>query len=178
MGTPFRTNSSFTQSCNTVACPGSSNSSGVLSLGNGTAFNPDVPANITEVFSSVIGTHGSTLSGPWDIQYRQFSSETDYGITYSTGTFRVLDMLILHNKVEPVEGLIVNTDILSMAASGSATILSLSVSTKEVCGTKISLGYLRRQNVSIPILRFTIRSTSPHYRLIFILRAMEGSSTW
>jgi hypothetical protein len=109
LGTPLRTNSSFTRSCITVACLGSTITNGTRYLGNESAFNPEIPANIIEAFSSLTGDHGSTLSSPWDIQYRQFSTETDYGVTYSTGTFRALDILMLHKKIEPVEGFIVNS---------------------------------------------------------------------
>jgi hypothetical protein len=91
-------------------CPGSYNTTGTITVGNETAFfNASIPANITEVFSSLTAINGSTLSGPWDIQYRQLNLHEEYGITYAIGAFRSLDMLILHDKVEPVEGLIVDS---------------------------------------------------------------------
>lgn len=79
-------------------------------------INSTIPANVTKVLQSGTSKDGSTLSGPFDIQYRTWSVRADTyeklvdgGKPYAAGTFRNLEMLILHNKVEAVEGLVVDT---------------------------------------------------------------------
>ena len=77
-------------------------------------FNTSIPENITQVFSSL--TDGTTLSGPFDIQYRtwrvdidRFRKTVDRGQPYTKGSYRSLDTLILHDTFEAVEGIIADT---------------------------------------------------------------------
>ncbi|KAL8713256.1 MAG: hypothetical protein Q9225_006816 [Loekoesia sp. 1 TL-2023] len=77
-------------------------------------FNTSIPENITEVFSSA--TDGTTLSGPFDIQYRTWDINfdkaqqvIDRGQSYASGSYRSLESLVLHNRVEALEGIIVDS---------------------------------------------------------------------
>ena len=76
-----------------------------------------IPPNITEVFTSF--TDGTTISSLFDIQYRAYFSDSTAGVDtmeplqnnepYTRGELRTLQSLVLNNKVELVEGLIVDT---------------------------------------------------------------------
>lgn len=78
-------------------------------------INSKIPANLTEIFSSDTLDDGNTLSGAFDIQYRPWSvdasqgKQIDAGRSYSKGSYRALDTLILHRKTEAVDGLLVDT---------------------------------------------------------------------
>ena len=79
-------------------------------------INSTIPANLTEVFSSATSDDGNTLSGALDIQYRSWSvgvdtygKQVDGGKPYAQGEFRNLEMVILHNKAEAIEGLVVDS---------------------------------------------------------------------
>jgi hypothetical protein len=79
-------------------------------------INSTIPANLTGIFSSATSDDGNTLSGAFDIQYRTWSVSTDKingrvdaGSPYATGSYRAIDSLILHNKTETVEGVVVDT---------------------------------------------------------------------
>lgn len=68
------------------------------------------------MFSSATSDDGNTLSGAFDIQYRTWRVSTDKinrrvdaGSPYATGSYRAIDSLILHNKTEAVEGVVVDT---------------------------------------------------------------------
>lgn len=76
-----------------------------------------IPQNVTEVFTSV--TENTTVSSIFDIQYRSYQhkttayTSTEYPLQnnslYTVGFLRTLQSLILNNKVELVEGLVVDT---------------------------------------------------------------------
>ena len=75
-----------------------------------------IPANLTEIFSSATSSDGSTLSGAFDIQYRTWTvkqdtrfKQVDAGKPYPGGSYRTIDSLILNNKTEAIEGLVVDT---------------------------------------------------------------------
>ena len=76
-------------------------------------YNTSIPLNITDVFSSF--TDGTTMSGPFDIQFRSWTvtvdnfERLDKGQPFVQGSYRSLDTLILHNATEAVEGVIVDT---------------------------------------------------------------------
>lgn len=76
-------------------------------------INTTIPANITEVFSSATSGRGTTLSGPFDIQFRTWSvtvdnshGEIDGGRPYASGEYRSLGSLMLRNDIVPIEGVI------------------------------------------------------------------------
>ncbi|KAL9609218.1 MAG: hypothetical protein Q9167_005995 [Letrouitia subvulpina] len=81
-------------------------------------FNSSIPQNLSEIFSSA--TSGTTLSGAFDIQSRAWAVGLDYdqlkslpkvdrGLPYAQSAYRSLDSLILHNKIEALEGIIVDS---------------------------------------------------------------------
>lgn len=79
-------------------------------------LNSSIPQNITEIFGS--GTSGTTLTGPFDIQYRAWGLQflamsenfiVDHAKPVPKGLYRALDSLILHNKVDVLEGVVVDT---------------------------------------------------------------------
>lgn len=68
------------------------------------------------MFSSARSDDGSTLSGAFDVQFRTWKvirdverKQVDVGEPYSGGSYRTLESLILNNKTQAVEGLVVNT---------------------------------------------------------------------
>ncbi|KAL8727319.1 MAG: hypothetical protein Q9181_005751 [Wetmoreana brouardii] len=79
-------------------------------------INSTIPANLTEVFSSATSDDGSTLSSAFDVQFRTWDvirdvdyKQVDAGRPYSGGSYRTLESLILNNKTQAVEGLVVDT---------------------------------------------------------------------
>jgi hypothetical protein len=77
-------------------------------------FNSSIPANLTDIFSSA--TSNTTLSGAFNIQYRTWAVTVDSnqhmvdrGLPYPISSYRTLDLVILHNKTEAVEGVVVDT---------------------------------------------------------------------
>ena len=85
---------------------------------DGAFFNTSIPPNLTEIFNSA--TEGTTLSGPLDIQYRAWEiaidhegyvgmQETDQGRPYSKGAYQSLTSILLNDRVELFEGVIVDT---------------------------------------------------------------------
>jgi hypothetical protein len=74
-------------------------------------INSHIPENTTAMFINV--TKGSTLSSIFDIQYRQYriaiDKRIDDGNPHLQGSFRTLDSLLLNNRIEAVEGLVVDT---------------------------------------------------------------------
>ena len=86
----------------------------VDSINDDAYWNTSIPENITRVFST--RTDGTTLSSPFDIQFRTWNvavdddrNTIDRGQSYSQGSYRSLDSLILHNKIEALEGVIADT---------------------------------------------------------------------
>lgn len=83
----------------------------------GSYFNTSIPQNLSAIFSSA--TAGTTLCGPFDIQYRTWEvgldthdgdpPKIDRGSPYPRSSYRSLDSIILHNKTEALEGVIVDT---------------------------------------------------------------------
>ncbi|KAM5358276.1 hypothetical protein ACJZ2D_015434 [Fusarium nematophilum] len=132
-GTPFRTTYEYSRLCGLSTpsnCPGVDG--GYQTWLNGsdgflesyTTFNKSrnivdlrIPQNVTEAFIS--GTANSTVSSIFDIQYRSYErfttayTSTEYPLQnnslYTTGSMRTLQSLILNNKTELVQGLVVDT---------------------------------------------------------------------
>ncbi|KAE9366335.1 hypothetical protein N431DRAFT_386647 [Stipitochalara longipes BDJ] len=76
------------------------------------SYDLNIPQVITDIYSS--GTEDvTTVSNYFDIQWRQYLTvnNTDYNNNslYTVGTFRNMDSVLLDNKYEPIEGLIVDT---------------------------------------------------------------------
>ncbi|KAH7166582.1 hypothetical protein EDB81DRAFT_919091 [Dactylonectria macrodidyma] len=134
-GTPSRTSYEYSRLCGLTIpfnCPGvdggyqtwydESDSDGWLDTY--TTFNKSrnivdlrIPQNVTEAFTSA--TTNTTVSSIFDIQYRSYEhyitaySSEDYPLQnnslYTTGSMRTLQSLLLNNKTELVQGLVVDT---------------------------------------------------------------------
>ncbi|KAF2757345.1 hypothetical protein EJ05DRAFT_440002, partial [Pseudovirgaria hyperparasitica] len=87
------------------------NDTGVYSdLPNG--YDPSVPQNLTDFFSSGLEKFNASASSVFDIQWRNYRTKTDdlyNGKEFLIGLYRPLQSMILNDAIEPVEGLIVNT---------------------------------------------------------------------
>ncbi|KAJ3455213.1 hypothetical protein MRS44_013813 [Fusarium solani] len=132
-GTPFRTTYEYSRLCGLTTpfnCPGVdggyqtwyNESSGWFRTD--TTFNKSrnivdlrIPQNVTEAFTSA--TRNTTVSSIFDIQYRSYKHDTtaytstEYPLQnnslYTIGSMRTLQSLILNDKIELVQGLVVNT---------------------------------------------------------------------
>lgn len=124
LGTPPRpVNPFFSRRCGDRVrsrdCPGRSSRvvSGLNATGefdtdaHGDTIDSRVPENVTATFRSA--TEGTTVSGLFDIQYRHWFRATDplvnNGSEFIRGRYRHLESLILHDRLEAVEGLVVDT---------------------------------------------------------------------
>ncbi|KAK2875962.1 hypothetical protein FQN49_001483 [Arthroderma sp. PD_2] len=133
LGTPRRDVYNYTRLCGTISprnCPGVDDGYQTWDVYVGpyrhynTTFdqnihtiNTGIPHNITEVFSS--GTVNTSVSSLFDIQYRAYSqysstySRRNYpalnGSLYTAGKFQPLQLHILNEGIELIEGLIVDT---------------------------------------------------------------------
>ncbi|CCX31912.1 hypothetical protein FPQ18DRAFT_119095 [Pyronema domesticum] len=123
--TPPRPNFNFSRKCGDMLlmnCPGTfggyrtfRNATGIYNIGEFDSATIDVrlPDNLTEIFTSVTGKEGSTLSGLFDIQYRLYdghrSNQINGGNTYIQGSFRPVERLILKNAIQAIEGLVIDT---------------------------------------------------------------------
>ncbi|KUL84806.1 hypothetical protein ZTR_07305 [Talaromyces verruculosus] len=76
-------------------------------------YNISIPQNITDVFQSGLETMSPTVSSFFDIQWRYYNlvnqEPFDNGSNYAIGVYRQAEMMALNNAIEPVEGLIVDT---------------------------------------------------------------------
>ncbi|KAK2787891.1 hypothetical protein FQN51_003062 [Onygenales sp. PD_10] len=127
LGTPLRLNGPFTRLCGGllsdelfIGCPGSSSvdafetEGGERTIVEGKGdYSTNIPENMTQIFV-VDGDKGSkTISGLFDIQYRQYFNRSyekvNGGQDFVSGVFRSLDTLVLHDKLEVVEGLVVDS---------------------------------------------------------------------
>ncbi|KOC10785.1 hypothetical protein AFLA70_138g002521 [Aspergillus flavus AF70] len=124
LGTPPRPDAPSSRSCGGsgwVVCPGSNGTDAYFLVNktihdiipnNGT-YSARLLYNLTQIFSSATSGTNNTVSGPFDIQYRQVfptsMTQVDNGEPYIVGSYRVMDSLILHDKVEAIEGLIVDS---------------------------------------------------------------------
>lgn len=116
-GTPPRSQAPFARACGTdFPCPGQQLSQtctkqGLAEVCNNTSYNPIVPQDIRTLFNEG-GQHISpTVSGLFDIQWRSYSNMSDAFSTLGwvqTQQFRELSTLLLDNKLEVKEGLVVD----------------------------------------------------------------------
>jgi hypothetical protein len=83
------------------------------------AYVSEIPSNLTEIFTSATKVDGGTMSGFFDIQFRSFilrsASAWDAYLNISQGkrqtlaSFHMCQSLILSERVDVVEGLLVDT---------------------------------------------------------------------
>ena len=121
-GTPKRSSLGFSRVCGAFlpeACPGSdvpitysandTSTSADLPLG----YDTTIPKNITSYFQSGLEDQPSSVSSAFDIHWRSYTTTGDKrynnGSRYVLGTFRQLTSLVLDDAIEPVEGLIIDT---------------------------------------------------------------------
>jgi hypothetical protein len=82
-----------------------------VDLPNG--YDNRIPQNVTDAFTSGIAENNRTISSVFDIQWRTYGKTTDNDIglnqTYLVGSYRTMRSMILDDAIEPVEGLIVDT---------------------------------------------------------------------
>ena len=112
-------------------CPGqahgftmSTNSTGSYVNGdNSSYYSTTIPANLTKIFGSGSTGDGNTVGGLFDIQYRSYvrkanqnstsditlKPNVDQGRLRTTGTFQMYQNLILNDRYDIVEGLVVAT---------------------------------------------------------------------
>ena len=95
------------------ACPGVPPGTVSSRYFGGDISNTDIPQNVTDLFSSATSEHGTSLSGIFDIQARQYVTRTisavNEGKPYLEASYRPLDKLLLDDRIGLVEGLIVDT---------------------------------------------------------------------
>ncbi|GFF34512.1 hypothetical protein IFM46972_04257 [Aspergillus udagawae] len=115
-GTPARSDAPFTRNCGLEqACPGTSlnktcHQQGLLE--NCTVvYDSLVPEHLQNVFRDGANALGPSVSSIFDMQYRTLVNGTDpYSVLgwYEKPSYRSLQVLILDEKVEAVEGLVVD----------------------------------------------------------------------
>jgi hypothetical protein len=109
------------------ACPNSDNTIETFTNATGDyshmdgPYNTTVPQRTIDLFQSGVDRMGSTVSGPFDIQWRSLSwsliadtlpynySNANNAPSYAVGQFRIVSSMVLDNKTEVVEGLVVDT---------------------------------------------------------------------
>ncbi|KAF2666200.1 hypothetical protein BT63DRAFT_52662 [Microthyrium microscopicum] len=84
-------------------------------------YDTYVPQKTVDLFQSGVGALGDSVSGPFDIQWRStawalenvnmtFNNTNAYNLpTYAVGAFRTISSLALNDRLEVIEGLIVDT---------------------------------------------------------------------
>ena len=114
-GTPPRSTAPFTRDCGSnTSCPGQRFNQ--TCDNNGTSctavsYSNIIPPTLRELFGNGSLEMGPTVSGLFDIQWRTYTNTTNrYAeLGWSVApSFRELSNLILDEKIEPVEGLIVD----------------------------------------------------------------------
>jgi hypothetical protein len=121
-GTPPRSSLGFSRKCGAylpVVCPGSDTiisysnnaTTNTADLPNG--YDTRIPKHLTDLFQSGLTSQPQTMSSIFDIEWRTYTFDQDPNIDngemYLVNSFRQLTSLILNNAIEPVEGLIVDT---------------------------------------------------------------------
>jgi hypothetical protein len=121
-GTPPRSSLGFSRKCGEflpVVCPGSDTI--ITYSSNATASSANLPnsydtrlsQNLTDLFQSGLASQPQTMSSFFDIQWRTYTFAQDPNFDddkeYLVNSFRQLTSLILDDAIEPVEGLIVDT---------------------------------------------------------------------
>lgn len=124
-GTPTRASNSigYTRVCGgflPMQCPGTTVeiiSSGNASIMEANITNDDydirIPRDLAELYQSGLTERPQSVSSFFDIQSRQYSFQNQSGMLnnerYVVDSFRFLTSVILNDAIEPVEGLVVNT---------------------------------------------------------------------
>lgn len=141
-GTPPRSTAPFTRTCGTeVACPGQTfNQTCNRARTNCTvSYDSLIPSSLRKLYGNGSLNIGPSVSSLFDIQWRSYTNTTDpysdIGWTRKP-YFRELSNLILDEKIEPVEGLIVDM-VRGALASGTTQLLELRYS-MGLLGVKIS----------------------------------------
>lgn len=126
IATPGRSDLGFCRRCGSfvpVLCPGSTTpynlegnfSKGAVSMPQG--YDGHIPKDRFEFFGSGINRNSDTISGVWDIEWRNFNYRQDKtqdipmnnGSKYVSGAYRILDTTISADRVQIIEGLIVDS---------------------------------------------------------------------
>ena len=123
-GTPPRSDLGLSRRCGgetLTRCPGSdvviipSLDAGDRSVTLPNGYNTTIPRETIEWYSSGLSDENKTISNVFDIQWRQYSVVRDNGTNrggdYLVGAFRPLDLLLLNDAVEAVDGLVVDTKV-------------------------------------------------------------------
>lgn len=124
-GTPARASDSigYTRVCGDflpMQCPGttveiifSGNSSAMQANITNDDYDIRIPRKLAELYQSGLAEQPQSVSSFFDIQSRQYSFQNQSGILnnerYVVDSFRFLTSVILNDAIEPVEGLVVNT---------------------------------------------------------------------
>jgi hypothetical protein len=116
LGTPIRTDLGFSRTCDRV-CPGSGSFfefSYDKTWVNVTKDGLDhwIPQKLAELYQSGLASQSPTVSSFFDIQARLFSISADESysnLTYLVDRYRSLGTFILDDKMQAVEGLVVDT---------------------------------------------------------------------
>lgn len=132
LGTPSRGAYSLSRLCGSwllQVCPGQTDTGGLTTYKNSTTWGLDtgpndtgwidakIPKNITEIFTSADGAYGVGVANVFDIQYRTFQFKVyndsqkriNNGEPYVQGQMRFFESLVLNNRYDVVEGLVVDT---------------------------------------------------------------------
>ena len=115
-GTPPRSTAPFTRDCSASAqtCPGQPFNQTCNAKGNictNVTYSTIIPPTLRELFGNGSLERGSTVSGLFDIQWRTYLNTTNGFAQLGWSlipSYRELSNLILDEKIEPVEGLIVD----------------------------------------------------------------------
>ncbi|KAH8590765.1 hypothetical protein B0O99DRAFT_520839 [Bisporella sp. PMI_857] len=126
IATPGRSDIGFCRRCGAfvpVLCPGSTTpynldgnfSQGSISMPQG--YDGHIPKDRFEFFGSGINRNSDTISGVWDIDWRNYNYRQDKtqnipmnnGSKYVSGAYSVIDNTISTDKVQIIEGLIVDS---------------------------------------------------------------------
>lgn len=112
-GTPARPDAPFTRVCGDYACPGQTLNQTCNHAGNNCSvvYDPVVPESLIDLFGNGSAKIGPSVSSMFDIQWRTYVNGTDIASSlgwYLRAAYQQLSVLILDEKVEPVEGLVVD----------------------------------------------------------------------
>lgn len=117
-GTPPRSQAPFSRVCGTdYACPGqqlnkSCHTQGLTEVCTNVSYSPLVPSDIRNLFNQGGQQISPTVAGLFDIQWRSYSNWSSGGFStlpwFQRQEYRELSNLVLNNKIEVVEGLVVD----------------------------------------------------------------------
>ncbi|EFE35047.1 uncharacterized protein ARB_06003 [Trichophyton benhamiae CBS 112371] len=126
-GTPARGNVRFSRICGGFTpqvCPHSNGNltSTENSMGehvSGDWYDTRIPQRVIDMFQSGLSSQQSSVSSIFDIQWRSYTYSriedrpdnlvVDNGTRYPVGAFRQISTFVLNNRIEAVEGLVVDT---------------------------------------------------------------------